>query len=65
MPVEIMFAVLLGLAWGFMILLPALIADSKGRSPWVWGLVGLFFPLITLLVLLILPSISPRRPGAP
>lgn len=34
----------------------ARIAGMKGRHPVVYGLLGLFLPLITLLALVILPS---------
>ncbi len=56
MAVDIIVAILIGLAWGFMVMLPVLIAAGKGRNPWLWGILGLFFPIITLLVLLILPA---------
>ncbi len=32
------------------------IAEGKGRSGVLWGVLGFFFSLITLIVILILPS---------
>lgn len=29
-------------------------ADRKGRSPWLWGIVGFFLPLIGLIAVLLL-----------
>ncbi|MDQ2728058.1 MAG: hypothetical protein M3Y91_09405 [Actinomycetota bacterium] len=31
------------------------LASSKGRGPILWGILGFFFTLITLIVVLILP----------
>jgi hypothetical protein len=31
------------------------IARSKGRSPVVWGILGFFFTLITLIIIVLLP----------
>jgi hypothetical protein len=39
--------------------LPAKIAIGKGRNPWLWGALGFVFPLITLVVILVLPSTTP------
>ena len=33
-----------------------IIADRKGRNPVLWGVLGFFFSLISLIVVLILPS---------
>jgi hypothetical protein len=32
------------------------VARSKGHSPLLWGLLAVFFPLITLIVVLLLPN---------
>jgi hypothetical protein len=34
------------------------IAASKGHSPLLWGLLAVFFPLITLIIVLLLPRRS-------
>jgi hypothetical protein len=42
-------AVLIGLLCGY-------IAGRKGRRPALWGILGFFFTIITLIVVLIVPS---------
>lgn len=32
------------------------VARSKGHSPLLWGLLAVFFPLITLIIVLLLPN---------
>lgn len=34
----------------------AVIAGMKGRNPLGWGLLGLFFSILTLIVIIVLPS---------
>jgi hypothetical protein len=34
----------------------AVIAGAKGRSAILWGLLGLFFSILTLIVVIIIPS---------
>jgi Na+/melibiose symporter-like transporter len=34
----------------------AVIAGMKGRNPLGWGLLGLFFSILTLIVILVIPS---------
>ena len=34
----------------------ALIAGMKGRNPFGWGILGLFFSIITLVVVIVIPS---------
>jgi Na+/melibiose symporter-like transporter len=34
----------------------AVIAGTKGRNPLGWGLLGLFFSIITLIVIIVIPS---------
>lgn len=40
----------------FCIWMCASVATSKGRSPLLYGILGAFFTLITLIVVLILPT---------
>jgi Na+/melibiose symporter-like transporter len=34
----------------------AVIAGAKGRNPFGWGILGLFFSIITLIVIAVIPS---------
>ncbi|WP_071288757.1 deoxyribodipyrimidine photolyase [Mycolicibacterium llatzerense] len=34
----------------------AVIAGTKGRHPLGWGLLGLFFSILTLIVVIVIPS---------
>ena len=34
----------------------AVIAGTKGRNPLGWGLLGLFFLILTLIVVIVIPS---------
>ena len=34
----------------------ALIAGMKGRNPFGWGILGLFFSILTLVVVIVIPS---------
>jgi Na+/melibiose symporter-like transporter len=34
----------------------AVIAGMKGRNPFGWGILGLFFSILTLIVVIIIPS---------
>jgi hypothetical protein len=34
----------------------AIIAATKGRNPFGWGILGLFFSIITLIVVIFIPS---------
>jgi hypothetical protein len=34
----------------------ALIAATKGRNPFGWGVLGLFFSILTLIVVVVIPS---------
>ena len=34
----------------------ALIAGMKGRNPLGWGILGLFFSILTLVVIVVIPS---------
>ena len=45
-------------AWVIFIYLTISIARSKGRSGLLWGLLACFFPLITIIVLLLIPPAS-------
>ena len=41
--------------WALFIYFTFMIAASKGRSPLLWVILAIFFPLITIIVLLVLP----------
>ena len=43
-------------AWLVFLLVTIGIARSKGRSALLWGILACFFPLITVIVLLMIPS---------
>jgi hypothetical protein len=47
--------------WAVFIYLTFMIAASKGRSPLLWVVLAIFFPLITIIVLLLIPA-KPRQP---
>lgn len=34
----------------------AIIAATKGRNPLGWGILGLFFSILTLIVVIVIPS---------
>jgi Na+/melibiose symporter-like transporter len=34
----------------------AIIAGTKGRNPLGWGILGLFFSILTLIVIIVIPS---------
>ncbi len=43
--------------WGIIAgIVCALIAASKGRNPFGWGILGLFFSIVTLIVIVVIPS---------
>jgi hypothetical protein len=44
--------------WVVFIYFTFLLAASKGRSPLLWVILAIFFPLITIIVLLVIPSKS-------
>lgn len=44
--------------WVLFIYVTFLLAASKGRSPILWVILAVFFPLITIIILLIIPSKS-------
>ncbi|MGI3782451.1 MAG: hypothetical protein ACRYG2_16945 [Janthinobacterium lividum] len=45
-----------GVVWGLIFAFACYkIAETKGRSPIVWGILGFFFSLITLIVVLVVP----------
>lgn len=51
-----------GLIWEIVIVAVCVyIARSKGRGPVLWGILGFLFSLITLIVLLIIPSKGPAQ----
>ena len=52
---------LVAIAWIIFLLITMTIARSKGHSALLWGLLAVFFPLITVIIVLLLPN---RSPGA-
>ncbi|HEX3791573.1 MAG TPA: hypothetical protein VHW44_27175 [Pseudonocardiaceae bacterium] len=52
-----------GLIWEIVfVAVSVYIARSKGRSGLLWGILGFFFSLITLIVLLLLPRTAAAPP---
>lgn len=55
----------MGILIGFVIgaafaVICVLVANAKGRKPWLWGILGFFFGFITLIVIAVLePNDSP------
>ena len=43
-------------AWAVFLFITIAIARSKGRSGLLWGILACFLPLITIIVLLLIPS---------
>ena len=43
-------------AWLIFLFVTITIARSKGRSALLWGLLACFFPLITIIIVLLLPA---------
>jgi hypothetical protein len=37
-------------------IISAVIAGTKGRNPLGWGILGLFFSILTLIVVIVIPS---------
>ena len=37
------------------------VANSKGRNPWLWGILGFLFNAVALIVIAALPSVTPSR----
>ncbi len=46
------------LAWAVFLFVTITIARSKGRSALLWGLLACFFPLITIIIVILLPDRS-------
>jgi Na+-translocating ferredoxin:NAD+ oxidoreductase RnfA subunit len=42
--------------WVIFLTLTMTIARSKGHSPLLWGLLAVFLPLITVIIVLVLPD---------
>lgn len=42
--------------WALFIYFTFMLAASKGRSPLLWVILAIFFPLITIIVLLLIPA---------
>jgi hypothetical protein len=45
-------------AWAVFLFITITIARSKGRSGLLWGILACFLPLITIIILLLLPDRS-------
>jgi hypothetical protein len=43
-------------AWLLFLSITIAIARSKGRNALLWGLLACFFPLITIIIVLLLPA---------
>ena len=41
--------------WVLFVYFTFMLAASKGRSPFLWVILAIFFPLITIIILLVLP----------
>ena len=50
--------VVIVIAWVMFLTVTMAIARSKGRSALFWGLLACFLPLITVIILLLLPARS-------
>ena len=44
------------IVWVLFMYFTFILAASKGRSPFLWLILAIFFPLITIIILLIIPS---------
>lgn len=42
--------------WVIFLTITMTIARSKGHSPLLWGLLAVFFPLITVIIVVLLPA---------
>ena len=49
---------LIAVAWIVFLFLTMSIARSKGHSALLWGLLAVFLPLITVIIVLLLPNRS-------
>jgi len=50
--------------WLFFLIVTPWVATAKGRSGVGWFLAALFFPLLALIVVALLPSVRPAAPAA-
>ncbi|MBE0617176.1 MAG: hypothetical protein IH608_04525 [Proteobacteria bacterium] len=46
--------------WVMFMYFTFMLAASKGRSPFLWVILAIFLPLITIIILLVLPDRSTR-----
>jgi hypothetical protein len=42
--------------WVVFLWLTMSIASSKGHNPWLWGILAVFFPIITVIIVLVMPE---------
>ena len=56
-PLELMVILVV---WGLPVWACLKVAGEKGRSRWVWGTLAVLLPVVTLVVLALLPTQRPR-----
>lgn len=44
------------IVWALFLYVTFMLAVRKGRSPFLWVILAIFFPLITVIILLIIPA---------
>jgi hypothetical protein len=49
-------AIIVGVGSVIAAIVSAIIAGTKGRNPLGWGILGLFFSILTLIVVIVIPS---------
>jgi hypothetical protein len=49
-------AIIVGIGSVIAAIVSAIIAGTKGRNPLGWGILGLFFSILTLIVVIVIPS---------
>lgn len=49
-------AVIVGIGSVIAAIVAGVIAATKGRNPLGWGILGLFFSILTLIVIIVIPS---------
>jgi hypothetical protein len=42
--------------WVAFLALTMAVASGKGHSPWLWGLLAVFLPIITVIIVLVMPE---------
>jgi uncharacterized Tic20 family protein len=49
-------AIIVGIGSVIAAIVAGVIAATKGRNPLGWGILGLFFSILTLIVIIVIPS---------